>query len=73
MTNIKMDVTTHHWVPRSDLMKGWDKWLAAANTLMNLQVPQNVVNLSTSLEIIRLSNRTLLHPLSIQEDQYHSR
>jgi len=54
-------------------MQCWDKWLAVVNTSMNPHVPHNVVNLSTSLETIRFSNRTLLHPLSIKYDLCHSR
>jgi len=61
MTNIKMDVKTRDWVPRSDLMQGWDKLLAIVNTLMNHQIPQNVANLSTTSETNRFTNRTLLH------------
>jgi hypothetical protein len=73
MRNIKMDVKTQDWVPRSHLTQGWDKWLAVVNTLMNTQVPQNVVNLSTSLETVRFSHRALLHTLRIKHDLDHSR
>jgi hypothetical protein len=66
MTNITMAVQTWDWVPRSDMMEDWDKWLAVVNTLMKPQVPQNVVNHPNNLETIRFSNRTLLHPLSIK-------
>ena len=73
MTNIKMDVKMRDWVPRSDLMQGWDRWLVVVNTSLKPEVPQNVANLSTTLETIRFSNRTLQHPLSIKHDLYHSR
>jgi hypothetical protein len=68
-----MDVKTCDWVPRSDLMQDWDKWLAVLNSVMNPQIPKNVANLWTSLETIRFSNRKLLHTLSIKHDLDHSR
>jgi hypothetical protein len=40
-----------------------DRWRALVNTVMNLRVPQNAGNFSTSCKPVSLSRITLLHGL----------
>jgi hypothetical protein len=64
--NIKMDLQdmgceSMDWI---DQAQDRDKWWALVDTVMNLQVPQNVGDFLTILELVSFSRRTLLHGVS---------
>jgi hypothetical protein len=48
-----------------DLAQGRDRWRALVNAVMKLWVPYNSGNFLTSVELVSISRRTLLHGVSM--------
>ena len=48
-----------------DLAQGRDRWRALMNAVMNLWVLYNAGNFLTSIELVSISRRTLLHEVSM--------
>jgi hypothetical protein len=64
--NIKIDQREIGWdgIYWIDLFQGRDQWRALVITVMNLQVPKNVVKFLSNLPIGGFSRRVQLHEVS---------